>query len=303
MKVKAWLFLLLAGWMASVSSAFAANVAAKAIVLAEKLREEAFYAVVNAQDRVRGAQENLQLMLAVEKDVARSGDRAAIQTARQAVNEGELGVREARQLLERAKALLARREEQFTEVAVLGAREKSKPGGLRGAMLALEGEVKVFDASGRAVGNRLRPLQAGDRVVTGKDGRARLILAGGDADALLEPGSDFRITEDSLDAGFEAVLDKGFILVRARVMKFASRFTVRTPSGGGAVRGTEFFMHALPEGMRVGVWEGVVAVTPGEPGATPVELRAGEQRAWTRADGWGALPPLDRTRQHVDWGD
>lgn len=295
--------MLLAGWLVGMPLAIAGNVSARALSLAEKLKEEAFFAVVTAQERVRGAEDNLQLMRSVEREVAGSGDRAAILVARQAVSEGEQGVREARQLLERAKALLARREAQITEVAVLGAKEKPKPGGLRGAMLSLEGEVKVFDSNGRAVSNTLRPLQVGDRVVTGKDGKARLILAGGDADAFLEPGSDFRITEDSLDAGFEALLDKGFILVRAKVVKFANRFTVRTPSGGGAVRGTEFYMHALPEGMHVGVWEGVVAVTPNEPGATPVELRAGEQREWTRTGGWRALQPLGSAQQRVQWGD
>lgn len=303
MKAKTWLFLLLAGWLVGMPLAIAADVSARALSLAGKLKEEAFFAVVAAQERVRGAEDNLQLMRSVEREVAGSGDRAAIQVARQAVSEGEQGVREARQLLERAKALLSRREEQLTAISVLGAREKPKPGGLRGAMLVLEGEVTVFDGSGRAVGERYRPLQVGDRVVTGKDGRVRLFLAGGDADALLEPGSDFRITEDSLDGGFLADLKKGSAKVRVRVAHKLRKFEVRTPSGGGAVRGTEFSMDALHEGMRVSVWEGVVAVSPSDPGSSPVELRAGEQREWTRAGGWGPLQPLGGTQQRVQWGD
>lgn len=303
MKAKAWLLLLVAGWLVGMSAAIAGNVSARAQSLAEKFKEEAFFAVVSAQERVRGSQENLQLMRTVESEVAGSGDRAAVQVARQAVSEGEQGVREAKRLLERAKALLARREQQLLDVKVLSAKESSKPGGLRGAMLAVDGEVRVIDAQGRVASNPYRPLQAGDRVITGKDGQARLVLAGGDADALLEPGSDFKISADSLDAGFEAVLDKGFAMVRARIVRWANKFTVRTPICTIAVRGTEFFVHAVPEGVRVGVAAGRVQVEPGVAGAEMVELSPGQQREWTRAGGWGPLQPLDSVRQHVQWGD
>lgn len=303
MKAKAWLLLLLAGWLAGISAAIAGNVSARALPLAEKLKEEAFYSVVSAQERVRGAQENLQLMRSVEREVAGSGDRVAIQTARQAVGEGEQGVREAQRLLYRAKALLTRREQQRHEVEMQVARERSSPVGLRGTMLALDGEVKVIDKNGRAVIEQFRPLQVGDRVVTGKDGQARLILAGGDAEALLGPGSDFRVTEDSLDGGFVGDLKTGYAaFIKKLQAKVRKKFEIHS-TGTCSVRSTEFYIHALPEGMHVGVWEGVVAVTPDEPSATTVELRAGEQREWTRAAGWGPLQPLGSRQQRVQWGD
>lgn len=303
MKAKTWLFLVLAGWLVGMSTAIAGSVTDRAMALVEKLKEEAFFAVVSARERLRGSEENLQLMRSVEREVAGSGDRTAIQVAQQAVSEGEQGVREAQQLLDRAKLLLVRREQQLLAAKRLGAQEKSKPGGSRAAMLALEGDVKVFDVHGVALGNALRPLQVGDRVMTGEDGRARLILAGGDADTLLESGSDFRITEDSLDGSFQADLKKGFAKIRVRVAHKLRKFEVHTPSGGGAVRGTEFSMHVLPEGMRVGVWEGVVMVSPNDPDGLPLELRAGEQREWTRTVGWGPLQPLGSAPQRVKWGD
>jgi hypothetical protein len=170
-------------------------------------------------------------------------------------------------------------------------------------MLALEGEVKVLDKNGQAVTDPFKQLQVGNRVVTGKDGHARLILKGGEAEALLESGSEFVITEDSLDAGFSADLAMGFAKIRAKIKGMSKKFEVRTPSAICGIRGTEFSLQVLPEGLQAGVVEGVVMVTPSQTGAAPAELRAGEQREWTRAGGWGPVLPLDVAQQRVDWGD
>lgn len=288
-------------WMTSAEAGDVAGLAAKHV---EQLKKQAMIAVDGAADRMRLAKETLQQVRSIELTVRESRDAAAIAIANEAVMEANRGVQDAQLLVDRANALLARREQQLRDIQVLERKAKSIPGGLRGAIIALEGEVKVLDMNGQAMMDPLRPLQVGDRVVTGKDGRARLILKGGEADALLEPGSNFRITEDSLDSGFLADLEMGLAKIRARLKKSRlQKFEVRTPAGCGGVRGTEFSIHALPDGMRTGVIEGVVLVTPSQPGAEPEEVRAGEQREWTRAGGWGPVLPLDIARQRVDWGD
>jgi hypothetical protein len=292
-------WLLLSFWLVTMSTAVLADASDLALIYIGGLQQEARLAVKGAQERMRGAEQTLEQVRAVEADVRNSRDSAAIAIAREAVAEAEHGVREARRLLDRANAFLAQREKQLLDTRVLVSRQKFV-GGVRGTVFALDGEVKIFDKDGNAVTDSVRPLQVGDRVVTGKDGSARLILAGGDADALLEPGSAMTITEDSLDAGFLGDLEMGWVKVRAKLVRYFHRFEVRIPVAVCAVRGTEFSVNTLPEGVRVSVTEGVVLVTPNDPDARPVELRPGEEREWTRSGGWGPVRPAGK---RVDWGD
>lgn len=295
-----WLVFALFLWTAPAKAGDVAGLAAKH---AERLKAQAMIAVAGAADRMRLAEETLQQVRSIERTVRESRDTAAIAIASEAVIEASRGVQDARVLVDRANALLARRERQLSEVKVLGDTYKSVPGGLRGAMLALEGDVKVLDRNGQAVTDLFKQMQAGNRVVTGKDGRARLFLSGGDANALLEPGSEFVITEDSLDAGFFAELKMGIVKIHKKTKAYAKKFEVRTPVAILAVRGTEFSIQVLPDGTRAGVIEGVVVFTPTQPDVEPTELRAGEQREWTRAGGWCPVLPLDVAQQRVDWGD
>lgn len=295
-----WLALAL---LISISSAEAGDVAGRAKAYIERLKAEAQIAVAGASDRVRLAAENLQQAQTIAQMARDSRDAVATAVANNAVTEASYGVH-ARRLLDRSNTLLAMREKQAEEMPRLEYREQGKPGKLRGMMLNLGGEVHIFDSQGKSVSDPLRPLQLGDRVVTGKDGTARLILAGGDADALLEPGSAMKITKDDLDAGFLADLENGATKIRAKIQAWGKRrFEVRTPWGGGAVRGTEIFMHALPEGMRVGVWEGKVNVTPSAAGDEVVELNVGEEREWTHIGGWGSTKSVGNSTRRIDWGD
>lgn len=286
-----------------VRPAKAEDVAQRAEAIARRLQQEAMVAVTGAQERVRGAEQTLNEMRAAERDVRNSGDAAAVAVTHEAVAEAEQGVREARQLAERANALLARREKQLDDVRLLAISEKRK-GGLRGTALTVDGEVRIFDAHGKAVNGSFRPLQVGDRVVTGKDGSARLILAGGGAEALLAPGSAMTITADDLDAGFLGDLATGQIWLRAQLYhRIGSRFEVRTPTVAVAVRGTEFSVQATEDGTRVGVAEGVVHITPNAAGTEAIELKAGEEREWSRTVGWGPVRPANTKSMPVEWGD
>lgn len=292
-------FLLIGG----LRPANAENVAQRAEAIATHLQQEAMVAVVGAQERVRGAEQTLEETRAVERDVRNSGDVAAVAVTHEAVVEAEQGVREARQLAERANALLARREKQLNDVRLLAISEKRR-GGLRGTALTLDGEVQIFDAHGKPANETFRPLQVGDRIVTGKDGSARLILAGGEAEALLGPSSAMTITADDLDAGFLGDLATGQIRIRAQLSNHLShRFEVRTPTAAVAVRGTEFSVQTTEDGTRVGVTKGVVRVTPNAAGSEAIDLQAGEEREWSRTVGWGPVRPANTTAMPVEWGN
>lgn len=299
------LFLVVLFLIWGVRPAKAEDVAHRAETIARHLQQEAMVAVAGAQERIRGAEQTLEEMRAVEKEVRNSGEAAAMAIAHKAVAEAERGVCEARQLVEWANALLARREKQLDAAVHLLAISEKHKGGLRGMALTLDGEVQIFDAHGKPANETFRPLQVGDRIVTGKDGGSvRLILAGGEAEALLEPGSTITITADDLDAGFLGDLATGQIRIRAQLYhRIGSRFEVRTPTAAVAVRGTEFSVLATEEGTLVGVTKGVVRVTPNAAGSEAIEIKAGEEREWSRTVGWGTVRPADTRPVHDKWGD
>lgn len=292
------------GLMTQVSTVLAGSVSAQASSYAAHLRDEALVAVAGAQDRVMLASEALQQARLVEGMARDARDAAAVAVASEAVAEAGRGVQDARKLLERAKALLSRREKQVRDAALLAASDGSKDTALRGALVKIEGEVSVFDRQNRAQDGASRPLRPGDRVVTGKDGRARLILAGGDGDLILEPNSDLKIMRDDPQSGFEAFLKNGYGRVRARIADWViKKFEVRTPAVVLADRGTEFSVQTLLDGVRVGVQSGQVLVTPFAAGSEAVELNAGEQREWSRTAGWGRVQALNPSAARADWGN
>ncbi|HEX8978374.1 MAG TPA: FecR family protein [Parasulfuritortus sp.] len=296
-------FLMVFGLLGGWHPAYAEDVSQRAQLYAERLKQDALVVLKAAQNRLGEADQTLQETRAIEADVSSSRDPAAIAVARDAVAEAERGVLEARQLSERAKALLARREKQLDDTRLLAALEK-RMGKVHGTVFPLEGEVRMFNAQGEPVSDPLRPLQVGDRIVTGKDGSARLFLAGGNADALLEPGSEMMITEDNLDEGFRARLDRGLARIRANVQHYLkSRFEIRTPAVAIAVRGTEFSVQAFQDGTHVAVTKGMVHVTPNAAAAEAIDLKAGEEREWSMTGGWGPVTRIVPSSSQVDWGD
>lgn len=123
------------------------------------------------------------------------------------------------------------------------------------------------------------PLEDGDRVETGDDGRAELAL---EADSVVELGAGTSFTVGSTqkaDSWFS--LDVGSLV--AKLKSFQSRraaLRVRTPTAVAAVRGTEFGVEVGDDGeTSVGVYdEGRVAVTAGgEDGGEETMLTAKQE--------------------------
>lgn len=110
------------------------------------------------------------------------------------------------------------------------------------------GEVTVYTAQSPEglPAEEDMPLEAGDRVSTGKNGSAEVALAQGAHLIALRPSSDFTLTSVSR-ASTEFGLSLGSLL--ARIQKLAAGYSmrVRTPAAVAAVRGTEFGVEVLPE--------------------------------------------------------
>ncbi|MBI5200249.1 MAG: FecR domain-containing protein, partial [Elusimicrobia bacterium] len=137
-------------------------------------------------------------------------------------------------------------------------------------LVTSEGEVFIYSGDAPDDGvpadeKEQAPLQAGDRVHTGADGRAEIGLEG---DSILElgPNSDFTVNKlQSEETDF--MLGWGRLIAKIKKLGKDKRLVVRTPTAVAAVRGTEFGVEvAEDEGeTHVAVFdEGKVAVSGSE---------------------------------------
>lgn len=123
------------------------------------------------------------------------------------------------------------------------------------------------------------PLEDGDRVETGEDGRAELAL---ESESLMElgPGSSFTVgsTQES-DSWFSLSLGTLMAKVKSLAATRRKRFRIRTPTSVCAVRGTEFGVEVGNDGeTSVGVFdEGQVAVSAGGDGSGAETLLGAKQ--------------------------
>lgn len=136
-----------------------------------------------------------------------------------------------------------------------------------------EGRVEVL-SSGASVwrpGVAGEPLDEGDQVRTGPDGRAVLSLEDG-AVATLDPDGETEVGELATgDGAFFLRLSVGRLLAALdHALHPQSKFEVHTPNAVIAVRGTEFALEVEPALTRTAVFEGHVGVAGVGEGGEPV---------------------------------
>ncbi|MFA5137871.1 MAG: FecR domain-containing protein [Elusimicrobiota bacterium] len=132
----------------------------------------------------------------------------------------------------------------------------------------VSGQVKVAMAQtpegGEVDAKADMPLSDGDRVTTGKDGRAEIAFEGESA-VELGPNSKVEV-ESTAKNGTSLRMKAGYLLAKIKFM-LNRRFRVRTPTSVSAVRGTEFAVEIADEATGktvVGVFDkGKLAVSQG----------------------------------------
>lgn len=245
----------------------ATDVVTPALAHAGQLRMAAERDLNRAEQRLRAARANLAAdqALAAEMRAARQAAAAALMEEtlvqdRAHEREAAAGVAAARQRL----TVRQRAEQQVRDL-----QQPGRPGTL------------LFEPDGS-----VRTLQVGDTVRTGP-GETRDVFVGRGArqhHLRLNPDSSLEIEEDS-ESTFAAHLTHGFAHVRAAIKQWSGKFEVRTPTVVVAVRGTDFAVEVRPDGQRVRVFDGEVAVTP-VAGGEAVALSAGMQLDIPASGAW-----------------
>ncbi len=275
----------------------AADALDRAIAHAEALQTRALGSVAAAQRALADAQADLRVVRGIEADARQARDQAAITVAAEAAQQALALERETRRNLDLARELLDTRGRQLHDLRSW-TRADRRP---RAVMVVESGEV-VHHAVGGYRPRDMAPVQAGERIETGPGARARLFVAGGDAEVALGENSSYTVTQDDAAGDFVAQLDAGLMRMRmwGLVKKFAKRFEVRTPSSASAVRGTDFSVVRTPAGDRVQVQHGVVAVTPVAGGAE-VLLQAGEMLQVPPQGPWPAARRFEPGLEELAW--
>ena len=131
------------------------------------------------------------------------------------------------------------------------------------------------------------PIEPGDRIRTGEDGRIELIM-GENVLWTLEPETEVETEHMELNAG-RLNLTSGSLLGKvdsARAAGVAQRWDFNTPMAVAAVRGTEFALQfSKGEGSHLGVFEGTVELEPAETAEglqPPVRVNAGQEAVAAR---------------------
>jgi len=113
----------------------------------------------------------------------------------------------------------------------------------------VEGEVVVFPAGEEegSLADADTPIEAGDRIETGPDGRAELAL---EPDSVMELGTKTSFTVDSLEEEKSVVslVLGSFVAKLKRLASQERRFSLRLPTAVAAVRGTEFGAEVSEKG-------------------------------------------------------
>lgn len=126
---------------------------------------------------------------------------------------------------------------------------------------SVSGDVTIFTAE-EPEGSPAQegiPLEDGDRIETGEDGRAELSF---DGEGIVTVDPDTDVAVSSLHQGrTELMLKAGALVSKLKTLLQGRRFAVRTPTAVAAVRGTEFGVEVEGDDTHVGVFdEGRVSV-------------------------------------------
>ena len=166
-------------------------------------------------------------------------------------------------------------------VSVRGQEPGTASSAIEGRIVHLEGSVYIHlkdHPAGQFVQAEAdSPVEAGDSLVTGKDGSVSMAF---DGKSLIDLGPDSDFTVDSLDpAQTELKLELGSLIAKIDHRGANEHMEFRTPTCVAAIRGTELGITQDAGGGlgRVGVFdEGVVAVrSAGSPGE--VRLAANQE--------------------------
>jgi len=135
-----------------------------------------------------------------------------------------------------------------------------------GKLVGAEGSVKILRDGKETAGAVNAAILVGDRIVTGTDGRARLLFADGSTVSLGE-SSDFHVDEHVFDpsAGkiqstFELLQGKLRAIVSDYYSQPAASYVVKTPGAVSGVRGTDFIVEHHAETTSVVGLSGKVSV-------------------------------------------
>ena len=134
----------------------------------------------------------------------------------------------------------------------------------------VSGEVKIVkkgEETVRALPEEKRLVQAGDKLITGADGRLSLNWIDGTR-IRMAPGSELTVQKCEVAKGAERAvfqLDLGKVWVRVlRMLSQQDKFEIKTPTATAGVRGTIFAVAVAPDGTTdVSVYEGEVTVASG----------------------------------------
>jgi hypothetical protein len=169
----------------------------------------------------------------------------------------------------------------------------------------VSGQVKVALA-GSAEGSEIdakadMPLSDGDRVTTGKDGKAEIAFEGESA-VELGPNSKLDV-EATAKSGTSLRMKAGYLLAKIKFM-LNRRFRVRTPTTVSAVRGTEFAVEVADEATGktvVGVFgEGKLAVSPGEESAAERVVSPNEEIECAQGEPLGPVRRLEYLKRREE---
>jgi hypothetical protein len=145
------------------------------------------------------------------------------------------------------------------------------------------------------------PIEPGDQIQTGEDGRVELIM-GENVLWTLEPETEVVTEHMEINTG-RLNLTSGTLLGKvdsARAAGVAQRWEFNTPMAVAAVRGTEFALQfSKAEGSLLGVFEGTVEMEPAETAEglqPPVRVNAGQEAVAARGKALKTLvkfsPPM-----------
>ena len=285
MKAKAHVFLMLAALSTPMVAVAAEDALHRAVVHARQQRDAAAAAVAFAQNQLAKARDEARRAQEVAVEAQMRHDVAAEVSAREVVRTASENIGVAGELLQRSNTLLSARNNVFLRLQ----REEGRPQSLPQAFMLPDGAVSRYGADGSPVADAVIPLQAGERIVTGTAGSARLFMADGDA-ALQEKG-ELVLTGDVAVPGSRVELRQGVLHVVSPAGAEMRTFEVRTPVAACAVQGADATLEVRPGGLHLSVREGAVRVTPA--GGKPLDVRAGEQRDYEADKGFGPAQALD----------
>lgn len=272
--------------LCGATSATASGMDDRAIGYAKALHERAVLDVERARARLATAESDLRFAREALSAARGAKDGEAVRVASEAVQVAEDEHRQAERLLQLARKRVADRERTLLELRRASARKDKDS-----LLVPVDGSVRRVGTGGTDMTDPAVPVGAGQSIITGGDGSARLFLAGGDVDIHVYPSSSLSVERDDPE-GLMLSMEKGLARLKARIGKWSRRFEVRTPAAILAVRGTDFSVDRRAGRGTLHVYEGVVAATPRGQGE-PVLVKAGEMLVMEGESAWSPPRPFD----------